>query len=35
MVTCILERILFLGLAVAEINIKFEIDIKKCIETSK
>ena len=28
-VTCTLERILFLGLAVAEININFEINIKK------
>ena len=27
-VTCTLERILFLGLAVAEININFEINIK-------
>ena len=27
--TCTLERILFSGLAVAEINIKFEINIKK------
>ena len=29
MVTCTLERILFLGLAVTEININFEINIKK------
>ena len=28
-VTCTLERILFLGLAVTEININFEINIKK------
>ena len=28
-VTCTLEKIPFLGLAVAEINIKFEINIKK------
>ena len=28
-VTCTLERILFLALAVAEINIKFETNIKK------
>ena len=29
------ERILFLGLAVTEININFEINIKKSIETRK
>ena len=28
-VTCTLERILFLGLAVTEININYEINIKK------
>ena len=28
-VTCTLERILYLALAVAEINIKFETNIKK------